>query len=335
MRAAALLLIAALGLALGPTDAHADWGAFYQGSPSTEPRKQATSLSDMTGMHPRGTSRTLSRMSALPAQDGASGWTGSYTSPGTDSGMPLAAGSGDAAPAICVAEILRAQTRYGIPDNILLGIGLQEAGTTRGGALTVWPWAVNAAGIGRIFDDRAAAMGWVRERQAAGITSIDVGCMQINLHWHPSAFASLEQGFDPVANVDYAARFLSSLYAESGSWMQAAGAYHSRTPDRAEVYLAALRRNVAVANDRIDSFHRIAGGVQTAGGQVADVPGVTLVPVDPSAEWPGEFLQEVAAPVAPWDHGHWSTRPSDAGGVYGIYSRAQLEPVLPHFIEDF
>ncbi len=330
MKAAVFLL----ALMAAATAAQADWRAFYQGSVSTEPRRQAVSLQDMTGMHPRGAGQSLPRMPALPAGHDTGGWTGSYTSPDVDQSAPLSGLAGPAQ-AACLAEILRAQDRYGIPDNILLGIGLQEAGTTRGGALTVWPWAVNAAGVGRIFDDRTAAMGWVRERQAAGISSIDVGCMQINLHWHPTAFASLEQGFDPVANVDYAARFLRSLYAESGNWMQAAGAYHSRTQDKAAIYLTALRRNVAVANDRIDRFRNLAGGAQKAGTQVSARPQADLGPVDPAANRPGAFLQEEAAPMAPWDYGHWATQPTDAGGVYGIYSRAQLEPVLPHFIEPF
>lgn len=222
----------------------------------------------------------------------------------------------------CIAAILQAQDRYGIPDNILLGIGLQEAGVTRGGQLTVWPWAVNAAGTGRLFDSRADAMQWVRERQASGVQSIDVGCLQINLRWHPTAFATLDEGFDPTANTDYAARFLRSLYAETGDWMRAAGAYHSRTPAHADVYLASLRRNVAVANDRIGSFHAIAGPAFTG---TMDVAQATLP----------EDLPPDQAQVAAWGHGLWSVQNDDPGGAYGIYSRDRIEPVLPNFQQVF
>lgn len=312
----------ALGLALAlggaAPAALADWGAFYQSSTPAAPRAQAIVLPDLTGMHPQAGRRTFPRMSAPPFA----------AAPPVMPAMPLAA-TGDPA-SICVAEILRAQARYGIPDNMLLGIGLQEAGVSRGGRLTVWPWAVNAAGEGRIFESREAAMAWVRERQAAGVQSIDVGCMQINLRWHPGAFTSLEEGFDPFINIDYAARFLVGLYAETGDWMRAGGAYHSRTPDKAGIYLSSLRRNVAVANDRIDTFRGMVG----AGSGPA--PEEMRPEAIPAAAYGSDGMEEPQAdPVMPWDHGYWSTQQADPGGVYGIYSRERLEPVLPRFLQDF
>ncbi|MGY6704338.1 lytic transglycosylase domain-containing protein [Roseinatronobacter sp.] len=271
-------------------------------------------MPDRTGMHPSQPTRRTLAHSARPA-------------PASLPALPTPPVATAAEPiGTCIAEILRAQQRYGIPDNLLLGIGLQEAGTSRGGRLTVWPWAVNAAGEGRLFDTRQAAMAWVRERQQSGVQSIDVGCLQINLRWHPNAFANLEQGFDPAINVDYAARFLRGLYAETGDWMRAAGAYHSRTPDLAAIYLASLRRNVAVANDRIAAFHTLAGARAAAHSsppvtQRADAPLSPQTPIEPR--------------TTPWDHGYWSTQTGDAGGVYGIYSRERLEPILPKFQQHF
>jgi hypothetical protein len=77
----------------------------------------------------------------------------------------------------------------------------------------------------------------VRGLQAQGVRSIDVGCLQVNLLQHPEAFTTLDQAFDPAANVNYAARFLRELFAESLDWTQAAAAYHSRTPDLGMAYL--------------------------------------------------------------------------------------------------
>jgi transglycosylase-like protein with SLT domain len=57
-----------------------------------------------------------------------------------------------------------------------------------------------------------------------------VGCMQVNLMYHPGAFATLDQAFDPAPNAAYAARFLTSLYAKLRDWPEAAAAYHSFTP---------------------------------------------------------------------------------------------------------
>jgi hypothetical protein len=91
---------------------------------------------------------------------------------------------------------------------------------------------------GSFFPDRAAALAAVRALQGAGVRSIDVGCMQINLRHHPDAFSSLEEAFDPLANARYAARFLTTLQATRNDWMRSAGHYHSQTPDLAEAYRA-------------------------------------------------------------------------------------------------
>lgn len=205
---------------------------------------------------------------------------------------------------VCIQEILRAQERYGIPNNLLLGIGLQEAGVTRGGALTIWPWSVNAEGEGRMFESRAAAEAWVARRQAQGVSSIDVGCMQVNLRWHPDAFERMADGFDPVKNVDYAARFLVDLQRRTGDWMLAAGSYHSFSPERRDIYLQSLRRNVAVANDRLAGFVQLAA----------------LTP-----EAPGTATQ---------DRRGW-TSGLGGGGRRSIYSSADLQPVLPKFSRSF
>lgn len=91
-------------------------------------------------------------------------------------------------------------------------------------------------GIGHLFETQADAVNFVLATQAQGIRSIDVGCMQVNLMHHPDAFSTLDQAFDPVANVAYAVRFLLSLYAEQRSWPVAASLYHSRTPELASQY---------------------------------------------------------------------------------------------------
>lgn len=254
----------------------------------------------------------------LPALPAGAGWSGFYTGTQT-AAVPRtpARGPSDPIPAqsLCVREILRAQLRHGIPDNILLGIGLQEAGVTRDGGLTIWPWAVNAAGEGRIFESRAAALDWVGAQQAAGVESIDVGCMQINLRWHPGAFDGAAQGFDPAVNVDYAARFLKHLYQQTGDWKTAAGSYHSFTPEKRETYLAALTRNVAVANDRIDHFRAIA----------ADVPPPTEAGRQAPAQTEGGGI---------WSAG-LSAGADGKAGRRSIYSEAELQPILPNFRQAF
>lgn len=153
----------------------------------------------------------------------------------------LWAGPGRANPmAQCRAAISAAEREINIPAGLLHAISRVESGRRdpETGEVGPWPWVINAEGQGRFFPDKPAAIAAVRELQARGVRIIDVGCMQVNLFHHATAFANLEEAFDPAANARYAARFLNRLYEQSGNWETAAGHYHSQTPDRAEGYRA-------------------------------------------------------------------------------------------------
>ncbi|WP_432255220.1 lytic transglycosylase domain-containing protein [Limimaricola sp. AA108-03] len=155
---------------------------------------------------------------------------------------------------LCDAAARQAATETGVPFEVLAAITRTETGRGRDGVLRPWPWTVNMEGAGRWFDDPAAALDYARRHRARGAVSFDVGCFQINWRWHRAHFASLEEMFDPLAGARYAARFLSELHREFGTWPAAAGAYHSRTPKHAtryrklfETHLASVRR----AGDRL------------------------------------------------------------------------------------
>ncbi len=121
---------------------------------------------------------------------------------------------------------------------LLLAIGLVESGRrdARTGERHPWPWTVTADGVGTYYPSKADAIAAVEALQARGVNSIDVGCMQVNLFYHPTAFRSLEEAFDPAPNARYAARFLFSLYARTRDWPAAAAGYHSFTPGPAAQY---------------------------------------------------------------------------------------------------
>jgi hypothetical protein len=139
----------------------------------------------------------------------------------------------------CETTIAAAERAEALPPGLLGAIARVETGRLDPETETVrpWPWTINADGIGRTFATKDAAIDAVRGLQAQGVRSIDVGCLQVNLLQHPEAFTTLDQAFDPAANVAYAARFLRELFAESLDWTQAAAAYHSRTPDLGMAYL--------------------------------------------------------------------------------------------------
>ena len=155
---------------------------------------------------------------------------------------PLAAGAEPDPSALCDRAAALAAQATGVPVSVLKAIALNETGRKRGGAFRPWPWTVNMEGKGLWFETEAEARAYAEERYAAGARSFDIGCFQINHKWHGEHFTSIQQMFDPVANGLYAAKFLKSLYAESGDWSAAAGAYHSRNPEFAEKYAARFDR---------------------------------------------------------------------------------------------
>jgi hypothetical protein len=132
---------------------------------------------------------------------------------------------------LCADAIQTAQARYAVPTGLLFAIGQVESGRADPATHRVapWPWTVQAQNQSYYFASKAAAIQWVQAAQAKGIASIDVGCMQVNLMYHPNAFGTLDDAFDPAHNADYAARFLVSLHASTGDWQQASGLYHSET----------------------------------------------------------------------------------------------------------
>ena len=148
------------------------------------------------------------------------------------------AGAGEA----CREQAALAEQAAGIPPGLLLAIGKRESGRAdvQSGGVLPWPWSVNREGEDHVFESPAEAIAYVAAAQGAGSRSIDVGCFQINLKYHPSAFASLEEAFDPAANAAYAARFLAELHARAGSWATAVAWYHSATPWEGEPYRDAV-----------------------------------------------------------------------------------------------
>jgi Transglycosylase SLT domain len=142
------------------------------------------------------------------------------------------------ASALCTEAVREAERNHALPHGLLLAISQVESGRFDAATHRVepWPWTVWAEDTGRYFASKAQAVRWVRDALARGVTSIDTGCLQVNLQFHPAAFATLDDAFDPGRNADYAARFLLRLHDASGDWRQATGAYHSQARALAAPY---------------------------------------------------------------------------------------------------
>jgi soluble lytic murein transglycosylase-like protein len=123
----------------------------------------------------------------------------------------------------CEAEILRASDRYGVPAGILYAVGLTETGNK--GSLQAN--ALNIEGKAVFAKSRSEALAAFETARRNGKVLIDLGCMQINHHYHAEHFRSVGDMLDPHKNVDYAARFLASLHARHETWSMAVARYHA------------------------------------------------------------------------------------------------------------
>ena len=154
--------------------------------------------------------------------------------------LPFGLSGAAAAPypaALCDRAAAGAAKASGVPIDILLAISRVETGRQKNGTLNPWPWTINADGKGAFYDSKTEAIAAATAHLTDGTGTFDIGCFQLNIRWHGGAFSTLEDMFDPDQNASYAAKFLTSLYQETGNWADAVAAYHSRTPDLAETYL--------------------------------------------------------------------------------------------------
>ena len=150
----------------------------------------------------------------------------------------------------CSRAIAAAEARSGIPEGLLLAIARVESSRARpGGTAAPWPFALNVGGESLFPETAEDALEAVRALREAGRRSVDVGCMQVNLHYHPGAFPDLALAFHPPTNVAYAVRFLRDLRGRTASWAEAVAQYHSMEPGRGLAYHARVRvaRGAAMA----------------------------------------------------------------------------------------
>ena len=146
---------------------------------------------------------------------------------------------------VCTVAAQQFEKKYQIKKHLLSTISNVESGrlNPKTQRTSAWPWTVNAQGKGYFFETKQQAIAQVKKLQESGVKSIDVGCMQINLAYHPEAFEDLEEAFNPYKNMEYGAKFLKKLYAQKGNdWNKAATAYHSSLPRKAQKYAQKLSK---------------------------------------------------------------------------------------------
>lgn len=146
---------------------------------------------------------------------------------------------------LCTIAADKAGVEYGVGFDLLQTISVVESGRfdKLHNQYVSWPWTVNANGKGYYYSTKEEAVVAVKNFQKAGISSIDVGCMQINLKYHGEAFDSIEDALNPETNVRYSAKFLRKLYDRNGyDWKKAAKRYHSGNYEQGEIYSKRLEK---------------------------------------------------------------------------------------------
>ena len=139
----------------------------------------------------------------------------------------------------------RAASLHGVPLNVLYSVGLTETG--RRGELS--PYDMNVDGQAVHSTSLAEAMARFAQAKEHGAKFIDIGCMQINHHFHGADFHSLSEMFDPLHNVEYAANFLKALKAQAGSWTLAVARYNAGpgNPAAEKTYVCSVIRNMVAS----------------------------------------------------------------------------------------
>ena len=143
---------------------------------------------------------------------------------------------------VCEREMASAAAAEDVPLGVLYAVAMTETG--RKGELH--PFALNIEGKTVFAVTQQQALREFARAREAGKVLIDLGCMQVNHHYHGREFASVADMLDPRTNVRYAARFLRELRQREGSWAMAVARYHAG-PDNDPAqkrYICAVIRNL-------------------------------------------------------------------------------------------
>lgn len=122
----------------------------------------------------------------------------------------------------CISAITKYEKFYKIPTGLLKAISKVESEYN--------PLALNDGIKQHKFKTTQEVLDRINYLKEIGKTNFDIGCMQINYHWHGKNFVSTEKILDISENVRYAASLIYGLYKEHGTWQAAVRHYHSYEP---------------------------------------------------------------------------------------------------------
>ena len=121
---------------------------------------------------------------------------------------------------------------------LLYSVALAESAFHKKGGKIVKPWQFalrtsSRAYYGENYEDTVKEL----HRILKTTSSVVIGLMQINLHWHAHRVSNPEDLLNAKTNVSVAADILKErLIANHGNWPQALAQYHSFDADRGSWY---------------------------------------------------------------------------------------------------
>ncbi len=185
-----------------------------------------------------------------------------------------AQGIPSAHPDECPSMIAQTEAQRNIPRGLLMAIAVTESAIGN----RPNPYAMNIAGRSYHASGTQEMANIISANWARGTTSIDVGCMQINLKYHGQKFARLTDLLDSRANVSYGASYLISLAKEYGSWKEAVMSYHNRNnPGRRQWYGCKVWNNYLRINQARSGF--VQCGRTPASSSTAAIGPVSTDPI--------------------------------------------------------
>jgi hypothetical protein len=212
-----------------------------------------------------------------------------------------ASSSGESPWAFCERATVFVEAVQKMPRALLFSVAMAESGrfNPEMRATRPWPWTINAEGQSFYFKTKKDAVAATRRLLKDGVRSIDVGCMQINLHYHPDAFANLNEAFEPVTNVTYGANFLKNLHERTQSWPEAIATYHSQSKTRNRPYFARVIGIWTDEHARIASLARAlkAEAIAQAESPQRETPVATVIVAEasPTTDRPAPMVLDAGA----------------------------------------
>ena len=120
----------------------------------------------------------------------------------------------------------RVAQKHGIPAKVLYALALGESKTPlTSGQVRPWPWTINfrrESYFYNTYDEACKAL----HRFMSISHIVDIGLTQHNWHWQKKHFSSPCAAFDPLTNLNHAAKLLLEGKRIHGNWVNAAGYFH-------------------------------------------------------------------------------------------------------------